>query len=144
MEAKKTNKENSELEVSAFNRTLSEALKRKLIDELDKKVITIGQIIALYGVSRTAVYKWRYLYSVHYQKQTKVVIQMESEAFKVLFLNQRVAELERVIDQKQLEIDYLNKVIDLSSEKYGEDIKKKCGLQPLNGSENTPKHTTTK
>ncbi len=75
MEAKKTNKENSELEVSAFNRTLSEALKRKLIDELDKKVITIGQIIALYGVSRTAVYKWRYLYSVHYQKQTKVVIQ---------------------------------------------------------------------
>ncbi len=111
MEAKKTNKENSELEVSAFNRTLSEALKRKLIDELDKKVITIGQIIALYGVSRTAVYKWRYLYSVHYQKQTKVVIQMESEASKVLFLNQRVAELERVIGQKQLEIDYLNKIL---------------------------------
>ncbi len=122
MEAKKTNQENSELEVFAFNRNLNEALKRKLIDELDKKVITIGQIVVLYGVSRTTVYKWRYLYSVHYQKQTKVVIQMESE-LQGSFLNQRVAI--RACDwSKQLNSYRIR--LDLSSEKYGEH--KKCGL----------------
>lgn len=144
MEAKKTNQENLGLEVSAFNRTLSEALKRKLIDELDKKVITIGQIVTLYGVSRTSVYKWRYLYSVHYQKQTKVVIQMESEVSRNIFLNKRVAELERIVGQKQLEIDYLNKVIDFANKDYSVDLKKKCEHQSLNGFESTPKHTTTK
>ncbi|QQS30298.1 MAG: transposase [Sphingobacteriales bacterium] len=144
MDTKKTNQENSGLEVSAINRTFSEALKRKLIEELDKKVITIGQIITLYGVSRTSIYKWRYLYSVHYEKQTKVVIQMESEASKNIFLNQRVAELERVVGQKQLEIDYLNKVIDFANKDYSIDLKKKCEHQSLNGSASTPKHTTTK
>ena len=40
---------------------------------------------------------------------------MESESKKTKFLQTRLAELERIIGQKQLEIDFQNKLIELSS-----------------------------
>jgi transposase len=37
----------------------------------------------------------------------------------------QVAELERVIGQKQLQVDYYKKLIELIEEEIGEDMKKK-------------------
>lgn len=130
MRAKSTNEENVKSVISSQNRIFSEELKRRIIQDLDTKVITISQIVAQYEVSRASVYKWRYLYSKQFQKQTKMVVQMESEATKTLKLNQRVAELERVIGQKQLEIDYLNKLIELAGKDFGVDLKKNLEPQP--------------
>jgi transposase len=41
---------------------------------------------------------------------------MESEALKTKQLQDRNAELERIIGQKQMQIDYLEKLIELASE----------------------------
>ncbi len=49
---------------------------------------------------------------------------MESEQHKTLYLQQRLGELERIIGQKQMEIDYLNKALEISSEELGYDLKK--------------------
>lgn len=124
MSAKIINEEKAVFVVAAQNRIFSEELKRRIIQDLDSKATTIGQIVAQYEVSRTSVYKWRYLYSRHFQKQTKMVVQMESEATKTLRQNERIAELERIIGQKQLEIDYLNKLIELAGKDLGIDLKK--------------------
>ena len=40
-------------------------------------------------------------------------------------LQKRVAELERMLGQKQTEIEFKNKMIDLAEQTYGVDIKKK-------------------
>jgi len=130
MSAKIINEEKAVFVVAAQNRIFSEELKRRIIQDLDSKATTIGQIVAQYEVSRTSVYKWRYLYSRHFQKQTKMVVQMESEATKTLRQNERIAELERIIGQKQLEIDYLNKLIELAGKDLGIDLKKNSGLKP--------------
>lgn len=130
MSAKIINEEKSVFVLAAQNRIFSEELKRRIIQDLDSKATTIGQIVAQYEVSRTSVYKWRYLYSRHFQKQTKMVVQMESEATKTLKQNERIAELERIIGQKQLEIDYLNKLIELAGKDLGIDLKKNSGLKP--------------
>jgi hypothetical protein len=45
-----------------------------------------------------------------------------------------IAELERKVGQKQLQIDYLEKVIELGSEQVGVDIKKKYASQRSDGS----------
>ncbi|MBI5914539.1 MAG: hypothetical protein HY842_04120 [Bacteroidetes bacterium] len=50
---------------------------------------------------------------------------MESEAHKTLLLLQQVAELERIVGQKQLEIDFSNKLMELATEELGNDAKKK-------------------
>jgi len=60
---------------------------------------------------------------------------MESEEQKTKYLQNRVAELERIVGQKQLEIDLNDKTFELLSEDLGFDVKKKYAPQLLNGFE---------
>lgn len=125
----------NELKVSSkYNRNFSESFKKEKVKLLVEKQISIAELSKLYGVSRTAVYKWLYLYSPHHKRGTKQVVEMESEAHKTKNLLLKVAELERIVGQKQLKLDYQNKLIDLVSEELGYDIKKKHGQQQSNGS----------
>lgn len=107
-----------------YNRTFSKQLKQKIVKELAAKRITIKEVCELYEVSYTSVYRWIYEYSAT-PKGSKQVLQMESEAEKTKRLLQQVAELERIIGQKQLEIDYLNQTLSIASKEIGYDIKKK-------------------
>lgn len=105
------------------NRHFSEEFKRSKIQKLLKKEVTVQQISDLYDVSRSAIYKWLYKYS-SLERGVKHVVEMESEAFKTQQLLHQVAELERIIGQKQLEIDYLNKTLEVASDEVGFDLKK--------------------
>ncbi len=118
---------------SKYNRTFSESFKRKKVKEILSKSMTVREVSDIYEVSRTAVYKWLRQYS-NVEKGVKQVIQMESEALKNKQLKLRIAELERAVGQKQLEIDYLNKTIEIANEEVGYDLKKKYGPRSLNGS----------
>jgi transposase len=53
-----------------------------------------------------------------------MVVQMESEAARNLALEKRNAELERIIGQKQLQLDYYEKLISVASAELDMDIKK--------------------
>ena len=91
--------------------------------------MSIKQICELYEVSRTSVYKWIYKYSPHHERGSIQVVQMKSEASKTKALQSRLLELEATLGRKQLEIDFLSKLIDLASEELGVDLKKKYGSQ---------------
>jgi transposase-like protein len=122
---------------TTIQRTFSVSFKRQKVYELDHKLTSVTEISREYGITRSAVYKWLRKYSSHYQSATKVVVQMESEQEKTKKLQARIAELERVLGRKQMEVDYLNKLIELEGKRMGEDLKKKAGLPPWNGSEST-------
>jgi transposase len=115
-------------------RTFSEEFKRQKVKDIIEKRISIKDISNLYEVTRSAVYKWLYAYSPHHERKTILVVQMESEASKTQMLQQRVAELERIIGQKQLELDFLNKLLELGSEDLGFDLKKNLSTKLSNGS----------
>lgn len=115
------------------NRIFSEDFKKQKVKELDDKTISICQLVNLYSVSRTTVYKWLAKYSVHYHKETKMVVQMESETHKLQLVLQRQAELERIIGQKQMEIDYLNKLLEIGSHELKIDLKKSFSVQLSTG-----------
>lgn len=117
-----------------YNRQFSEVFKREKVKEIEKGVLGIAVLCKLHNISRTTVYNWIYLYS-GIEKGVKTVVQMESEAHKTLYLQQRLGELERIIGQKQMEIDYLNKALEISSEEVGYDLKKKYEQQRLSGLE---------
>jgi len=116
-------------------RHFSLEFKKKIVKEIEMKRISIKDVLTLYEVSRTAVYNWLYKYSKHYEKGSVMVLEFESEAEKTKYLQRKVAELERALGQKQVEIDFLNKVIDICSEELGYDIKKKNSIMQLNGLE---------
>ena len=120
-------KENPRKELSPgskYNRYFSESFKREKVKLVLKNQLSVTQLSRLYGVSRASVYKWIYKYS-DLEKGQKMVVQMESEEFKTKRLQEKVAELERAIGQKQLEIDFLNKTLEFASKEVGYDLKKK-------------------
>jgi transposase len=121
------------------NRYFSDDFKKQKVKEITSKKITIREVSIIYDVAVQTVYKWLYKYSTDYQKQTKVVVEMESEAQKTLFYKDRVADLERLIGQKQIQIEFLEKLIEIASEEFQTDVKKKFSPKLLNGFDNTSK-----
>lgn len=56
---------------------------------------------------------------------------------KLKDLHQTIAELERALGQKQIKVDFLEKMIALAEAEYDLDLKKSSFTKPLNGSGGT-------
>ncbi len=129
---------------SRINRYFSEDFRKKKVAELDKKLITIAEICREYAVSPTAVYKWIYKYSVMKKKSIKMVVEADSDTAKIQALKQHILELEQMLGQKQFEVEFLQKQMQVASEQFGIDLKKKPSGKPLPGSGNNEDSTVTK
>jgi transposase-like protein len=110
-------------------RTFSEELKRKLVKEIEEKRSTVLQVCRAHQISDVSVYKWIELYS-RKEKPTRTIVESKSETAKILALQKKVAELERLVGQKQVMLDFKDKMIELAEETYQVDIKKKFGTKP--------------
>ena len=124
-------------------RRFSESFKRKKVQEIESGQTKIPDICRIYQVSRSNVDKWRQKYGSMQQKKERLIIESDSDTLKVIELQKQVAELERIIGQKQIEIDFKDKMIDLAEEVYRVDIKKKFCTRPSNGSGTTEPNTHT-
>jgi transposase len=118
-----------EEELNKRRRTFSIAFKQEKVKQIEYKQIKVAQICKLYSVSDAAVYKWIELYGSLKQKGERVIVEKESEANKTIETLKKVAELERLLGQKQVEVEYLKKVIEFGSELTKTDIKKKFKSQ---------------
>ncbi|MCK5538391.1 MAG: transposase [Bacteroidales bacterium] len=114
-------------------RHFSEAFKKEKVKMIEEKQITVLQLSKLYNVSTRAIYNWIEKYSLIHEKSERIVMEKESEGFKTIQLLKQVAELERSVGQKQLEIDFLQKLLEFGSESVGFDIKKKFLSEQSNG-----------
>ena len=119
--------------------TFSEDFKRQKVREIERKETTVKQVSKAYQVRENNVYKWVSKYSASYKKGVRLVVEMESETKRVIELMQKVAELERVVGQKQLVIDFQAKIIDLAEEEYKIDIKKKLNSEACSTTGTTEK-----
>ena len=115
-------------------RHFSEAFKIEKVKMYEEGQITVRQLSRIYQVSEAAIYKWIRKYSNRISKAERIVVEKESEGAKTIELLQKIGELERKIGQKQLQVDYLEKVLELGSEEVGFDVKKKFASGRLDGS----------
>jgi len=116
-----------------YQRYFSEDFKKSKVRELEKNISSISDICKTYSVSRTSVYKWIYKYSSMAKKQVKQVVEAKSDTLKIKALEDRIRELERVVGQKQLLIEFKDKMIEIAESTYGVDIKKKVGSKLSSG-----------
>jgi transposase-like protein len=124
-----------------FQRSFSEDFKKGKIKELERNITSIPDICRTYSVSRSSVYKWIYKYSVMAKKQVKQVVEAKSDTQKIKALEDRIKELERIIGQKQLLIEFKDKMIEIAEATYNVDIKKKVGSRLSSGTTSTGKNT---
>jgi len=110
-----------------FQRSFSEEFKKSKIRELERNLSSVSDICTTYSVSRTSVYRWIYKYSVMAKKQVKQVVEAKSDTQKIKALEERIKELERIVGQKQLLLEFKDKMIEIAESTYNVDIKKKLG-----------------
>lgn len=118
-------------------RTFSEEFKRKKVREIEQKITTIAQVSREYDVRASNVSKWLSTYSNNHMKGVRTIVESESDTRKIIDQQQKIAELERIIGQKQLLIDFQAKMIELTEQEYGIDIKKKFEKKPSSGTGST-------
>lgn len=124
-------------------RHFSDSFKEKIVKDLDSGLTSIKEVSTLYDVKQQTVYNWLYRYSIHHKKGSRMVVELESEGKKTEQLEKRIAELERFVGQKQLSIDYLEKLVSLAGAHYQTDLKKNFGTQSSTGIAHTGVNTPT-
>jgi transposase len=110
-------------------RSFSESFRIKKVREIETGITKVSEICKAYEVSDTSVYNWIKKFGIMKDKKEKMIVESESDTQELLALRKRIAELERTIGQKQLLIDFKDKMIDIAEEMYGVDIKKKLSDQ---------------
>jgi transposase-like protein len=120
-------------------RVFSEEFKKKLVADFESGAATVRMMQAQYNISSSALYRWIYTYSKYNEKNVRIVEMKDSQTQRLKELEQKVKELERAVGQKQIKIDFLEKMIELAEDHYAIDVKKNSSIQPSGGSSPTAK-----
>lgn len=120
-------------------RHYSDEFKRELVSIYESGQYSVLQLEKLYGIGNTTLYNWIYKFSIFNEKGIRVVEMKASNFNKLKELERKVKELEQVIGQKQIKIDYLEKMIDIAKEDLKIDIKKNFSTSQSTGSETIKK-----
>jgi len=120
-------------------RIFSEEFKKTCVKEYESGQFSVLELSKLYQIKCVIIYRWIYKYSAYNKRKIKVVEMATSSKQKLKELQKKISDLERVVGQKQLNIDFLEKMIEIAKNEYGIDIKKNFDTPPSTGSEKISK-----
>jgi transposase-like protein len=121
------------------SRIFTEEFKKTCVKEYESGQFSVMELSKLYQINAVIIYRWIYKYSAYNKRKIKVVEMATSSKQKLKELQKRISDLERVVGQKQLNIDFLEKMIEIAKDEYGIDIKKNFDTPPSTGLEKTLK-----
>ena len=105
-------------------RHFSDSFKIQKVRELETGKTKVSELCKQYEVAPVNVYRWLNKFGTMKNKKERLIVEPVSDTKQLLELKKKVAELEQIIGQKQIIIDFKDKMIDLAEEAYGVDIKK--------------------
>jgi transposase len=118
-------------------REFSEQIKRKAVDDFRSGKYTALELADLYHCHHQTIYNWIYKYSPADSPKINVVEMSESTDQKLKDLQNKIAELERALGQKQIQLDFYEKLAELAKEEYNIDLKKNFSTGSSSGSRST-------
>lgn len=111
--------------------------KKSLVSDFESGRYSIPQLSRLHNIDPRQLYNWIYKFSTFNEKGIRIIEMEKSSTQKLKELEKKVKELERIVGQKQIKIDYLEKMIDLAKDELKVDIKKNFDTPPSSGSGKT-------
>ena len=121
------------------HRQFSEAFKKQIVKEFESGKFSVSQMEKLHGISNKSIYKWIYKFSTFNEQGYRIVEMKRSSTSKVKELENRIKDMERVVGQKQLNIDFLEKMMEIAKDELGVDVKKNFNTPQSPGSVITQK-----
>jgi transposase-like protein len=122
-------------------RRFSDTFKIQKVRELETGRTKVSEICQQYEVCSVNVYRWLAKFGSMKDKKERLIVETDSDTKQLISLKKKLAEMERIIGQKQILIDFKDKMIELAEQTYGVDIKKKFSTQRSNTSGNTESNT---
>jgi transposase-like protein len=118
----------------AKRRRYSEEFKKSIVQDFESGRFSVLQLERLHGVSNVTIYKWIYKYSTFNQEGYRVVEKKSSSQSKVRDLEKKIKELEATLGRKQIQIDYLETMMEVAKDELNIDIKKNFATPHSKGS----------
>jgi transposase-like protein len=106
-------------------RRFSDSFKIQKVQEIERGITRVTDICKEYEVTSPNVYRWIDKFGSMKNKKERLIVESQSDTKKILELKRKVAELEQIIGQKQILIEFKDKMIEIAEETYKVDIKKK-------------------
>jgi len=123
-------------------RIFSESIRKQTVKDIENGRCTVLQASRELHVSDKSIYNWLARYSRYLGSNKVLVVEEKSEAYRTKELEKRIKELEAALGRKQLEMDLLNKIIELADKEYGTDLKKSLPNPYSNGTGSTKESNT--
>lgn len=121
-------------------RVYSDDFKRSVVKDFESGQFSVLQLAKLHNIGNPLIYGWIYKFSTFNEKGSRVVEMKNSSTQKMKELEARIKELEAIVGRKQINIDYLERMIDIAKEELNIDIKKNFNTPRSAGSKNTEQH----
>lgn len=110
-------------------RRYSEDFKRKLVSEFESGKFSVVELEWIYGIGNSSIYRWIYKFSNFNEKDCRVVEYKSSSSKKLKDLEKEIFSLKAKLEEKQILIDYLEKLKEVADDELKTDIKKKSILR---------------
>lgn len=120
-------------------RKYSEEFKKSIVNDFESGKFSVPQLERLHKLNKRSIYNWIYKYSQSNERGQRIVEMKDSSTQKLKALEQRIKELEQTVGKKQIQIDYLEKMIDIAKSELDIDIKKNSNTPQSSGSAATRK-----
>lgn len=120
-------------------RKFSDDFKREIVESFETGKYSVGELGRLHAIAPQNIYQWIYKFSTYNQKGYRMIEHTDSSSKKLKELESKIKSLEAVIGQKQIKIDFLEKMIDIAKEELDIDIKKNYSTPQSNISKQTEK-----
>ncbi len=114
-------------------RRFSLQVKQSTVKDIEKGVYTVLEASRDLQVKAQTIYNWVYKYSSYIRKNKVLIVEDKSEASKTLALENRLKEVEAALGRKQMELDLLNKMIELAGDELKMDLKKNFSRKVSSG-----------
>lgn len=121
------------------HRRYSVEFKKQIVADFESGDFSVPQLEKLHGVPNSVIYSWIHKFSTFNEKGFRVVEMKDSSSKKMQELEAKNKELEAALGRKQIQLDYLEKMIELAKSELDIDIKKNYSTPQSTGSGKTKK-----
>ncbi len=121
------------------HRKYSDEFKKQIVADFENGKYSVPQIEKLHGIANSTIYSWIYKFSTFNEKGFRVVEMKNSSSKKMQELEARNKDLEAALGRKQIQLDYLEKMVELAKTELDIDIKKNFNTPQSTGSGKTKK-----
>jgi len=105
-----------------------------LVTDYEQGTLSVKQMSVFYHFQARVLYDWIYKFSTLNDKGCRIIEMKDSAEKKLKDQQKKIAELEQLLGRKQIQIEFMEKMIELAKEEHGIDLKKNYSTQPSTGS----------